>query len=249
MNFPMNISKRERSYTLCCICNFSGKKNNKLVTCTLCAKNIHISIRCSAPYTSENSCSDDKVRGYAWRVSLTSRAWERKSPWWWIFAAPLGILLRNLFRTSLLIQPRLRQHQHRALRGSVGTLFFFLLQHPGNPASIQIYYVILVQEFNQIERTVNDLQVTVAKNAANIQTYKHENHQLAANNEELQTIIRSFLTTSGLVHTSMLFPDNNNSNNISLILIGFKEIVLLTLLVQTIVEIILIITTSAIYII
>ena len=59
VNSSINITKRERTYTLSCICNFSGRKNNKLVTCALCAKKVHISIRCPAPYTSDNSGSDD----------------------------------------------------------------------------------------------------------------------------------------------------------------------------------------------
>ena len=78
------------------------------------------------------------------------------------------------------------------------------------------FHLSLVQEFSQFKQIINDLQVTVANNAANIQSYKQENQQLAAKNRELQILIRNLLSSGGSVHSSVFESESNiNNNNIN----------------------------------
>ena len=58
---PRNSSKSstaKRNITVCLLCNFSGRKNNKLVICVSCMKKVHIH-NCSATYESTNINRND----------------------------------------------------------------------------------------------------------------------------------------------------------------------------------------------
>ena len=56
-----SASGTNRRITLCRICNFGGRKNNKLVTCALCLKKVHTSSSCSTTYVPPNNDSNDET--------------------------------------------------------------------------------------------------------------------------------------------------------------------------------------------
>ena len=167
-NSSINVRKRNSNRTLCRICNFSGRKNNMLVTGVLYTKKVHISGRCSAPYIlPDNSSSDDSAprQCFPCKPSTTSTG-TRVSIVFDSNRLTRHSTIQSGSRLSTPIVPTLAasascvgQKSGSATSFSTATLNKSIKSKNGK--CTDAFHLSLVQEFSQFKQKINDLQVTV----------------------------------------------------------------------------------------